>query len=277
MVLHEPRDEARVVAAHAVLETERLGVDRAELRVVAAAAFRDVVEQAREVRDLGFLEPLHHGAARRELVVEARQREAAQVLDHEQRVRVDRVRVEQVVLHSADDAAERRNVEAEHAVGVHPLQRPRDALRRAQDVEEQPVMARVLAELLVDEPEVLLHERDRARVHAAQIEVLLEQQEDFEQRRGLAREHLVVGRLEIAVAALEARTERKRRLVLVEKNRLLEELQQHLVEAADLHDRAVVALHELLDGEREARVLVAEHLRELDLVVEQQPVLAPAR
>ena len=67
------------------------------------------------------------------------------------------------------------------------------------------------------------------------------------------------------------------RLVLVEQNRLLEELQQHFVEPADLHDRPVIALHELLDGEREARVLVAEHLRELHLMVEQKPVLAPAR
>ena len=138
-------------------------------------------------------------------------------------------------------------------------------------------MARVLAKFLVDEPEVLLHERDRARVYAAQIEVLLEQQEDLEQRGRLAREHLVVGRLEIAVAALEARAERERRLVLVEQNRLLEELQQHLVEPADLHDRPVVALHELLDGERKARVLVAEHLRELHLMVEQKPVLAAPR
>ena len=111
MVLHEPGDEPRIVTAHPVLETERLGVDRAKLRVVAAAAFRDVVEQAREVRDLRLFEPLHHAAARRELVVEARQSEAAQVLDDEQRVRVDGVRVEQVVLHSADDAAERRNVQ----------------------------------------------------------------------------------------------------------------------------------------------------------------------
>ena len=135
------------------------------------------------------------------------------VLDDEQRVRVDRVRVEQVVLHAADDAAERRDVQPENAVRVHSLQRPRDALRRAQDVEEQPVVARVLAKLLVDEPEVLLHERDRARVDAAQVEVLLEQQEHLEQRRRLAREHLVVGHLEIAVAALEARAERERRLV----------------------------------------------------------------
>ena len=277
MLLDEPRDEARVVAAHAVLEAERLRVDGAELRVVAAAAFGDVVEQSREIRDLGFLEPLHDGAARRELVVEARQREAPQVLDDEQRVRVDRVRMEQVVLHAADDAAESRDVEPEHAVGVHALQRARDALRRAQDVEEQPMVARVLAKLLVDEPQVLLDERDRARVDAAQVEVLLEQQEHLEQRRRLAREHLVVGDLEIAVAALEARAERQRRLVLVEQDRFLEELQQHLVQAAELHDGAVVALHELLDGEREARVLVAEHLRELDLMVEQQAVLAAAR
>ena len=82
-------------------------------------------------------------------------------------MRVDRVRVEQIVLHPADDAAERRNVEPEHAVGVHALQRARDALRCAQDVEEQPVVARVLAELFVDEPQVLLDERDRARVDAA--------------------------------------------------------------------------------------------------------------
>ena len=135
--------------------------------MVAAAAFGDVVEQAREIRNLGLLEPLHDDAAGRKLVVETRQREAPQVLDDEQRMRVDRVGVEQIVLHPADDAAERRNVEPEHAVGVHALQRARDALRCAQDVEEQPVVARVLAKLLVDEPQVLLDERDRARVDAA--------------------------------------------------------------------------------------------------------------
>ena len=277
MVLYQPRDEARVVPAHAVLETERFRVDGAELRVVAAAAFRDVVKHAREVRDLGLLEALHDRAARRELVVEARQREAPQILDDEERVRVDRVGVEQIVLHAADDAAERRDVEPQHAVGVHALQRAGDALRRAQDVEEQAVVARVLAELLVDEPEMLFDERDRARVDAAQIEVLLEQQEYFEQRRRLAREHLIVGGLEVAVAALEARAERQRRHVLVEQDRFLEELQQHLVQAAELHDRAVIALHQLFDGKREARVLVAQHLRQLHLVIEQQAILAPAR
>ncbi len=54
------------------------------------------------------------------------------------------------------------------------------------------------------------------------------------------------------------------------------QLQQHFVQQADVHDGAVILLHQLFDGEGEARVLVAEHLRQLDLIVEQQPVLAPS-
>ncbi len=68
---------------------------------------------------------------------------------------------------------------------------------------------------------------------------------------------------------------RYRRLALGQDG-LAEQLQQHFVEQAHVHHGAVVLLHQLLDRQREARILVAEQLRELDLVVEQQPVLAPA-
>jgi hypothetical protein len=87
-------------------------------------------------------------------------------------------------------------------------------------------------ELLVDEPECCLTSAIVRALTPAQVEVLLEQQEHLEQRRRLAREHLIVGDLEVAVAALEARAERHGRLVLVEQDRFLEELQQHLVETA---------------------------------------------
>ena len=53
------------------------------------------------------------------------------------------------------------------------------------------------------------------------------------------------------------------------------QLQQHFIQKADVHDGAVILLHQLLDGQSEAGVLVAEHLRQLDLIVEQQPVFAP--
>ena len=69
--------------------------------------------------------------------------EAAQVADHHQDVLVDRVDVEEVVLHLADDAPERREVVAEDAVQVHPPQLVREAARLAEDLHEARAVARV--------------------------------------------------------------------------------------------------------------------------------------
>ncbi len=84
------------------------------------------------------------------------------------------------------------------------------------------------------------------------------------------------GHLEELVALLELARQRQHRRIAVGEDLLAEMLQQELVQPAHEHRRAVVALHELLDRERIGRVLVAEHVREADLVIEQQPVLAPA-
>ncbi len=92
---------------------------------------------------------------------------------------------------------------------------------------------------------------------------------------GWRAEHVLVDRLEIVVADLEARIERLRRLIVAE-DRLAEQLQQQLVEQRHVDDGAVVALHQLLDRERVGGVFVAEAARELDLIVEQQPVFVPA-
>ena len=243
--------------------------------MVAAAALGDVVEDRREVGELRLRQRPEDLRELRELVVVALEREAAQVADDEQRVRVHGVGVEQVVLHAADDAAEGGDVAAEHAVQVHAPELVRDAGGRAQDLEEQAVIARVLAEFLVDEPQALGDEPDGARAHAAQARVLLQHEEQLEQRGRMAREDVVRDGLQALVALLEMAGERQRRGVAVGGDLLAELLQQQLVEPGDLHRRAVVALHELLDGERVGRVLVAEHPRQADLVVEQQPVLAP--
>ena len=76
----------------------------------------------------------------------------------------------------------------------------------------------------------------------------------------------------------------KRRLMGVDRawrigvqDRLLKELEQHLVQAAQLHDRAVVALHELLDRQVRVVVAVSELLGKRALIVEQQAILAPSR
>jgi hypothetical protein len=60
------------------------------------------------------------------------------------------------------------------------------------------------------------------------------------------------------------------------ENRLLELLQTHLVEPAQVHDGAVVALHELLDRQHVGGILVAKQLRDACLMIEQQAIfLAP--
>src|ERR1700730_18418671 len=122
-------------------------------------------------------------------------------------MRVHGVGMEQVILHAPDDAPERRDVAPEHAVGVHAPQLMGDAHRRAQDLQEQTVVPRVLAEFLIDEPEVLRHGAYGRGAYAANFRVLLQQREELEQRRGSAREYLLAPRLERAVAHLEARVE----------------------------------------------------------------------
>ena len=197
----------------------------------------------------------------------------AQVADDEQRMRIDGVGMEEVILHAADDASEGGDVAAEHAVQVHAAQLVGHADRCAEDFHEQAMMARVLAELLVDQRYVGADEADRLGAHAAQAGILLKQHEQLQQSRRRALEHVRVRHFEVVVAHLEARVQRLRRAARCQ-DRLAEQLQEHLVQQAHVHDGAVVLLHQLLDGQREARVLVAEQLRQLDLVVEQQAVLA---
>jgi hypothetical protein len=106
VVSHQPCHQARLVAPESLFQAERLGVDRSQFRVIAAAALGDVVKQRRQIRDLLARQRLHDLAQGGKFVVEFRHRKAAQIADHEQGVRVHGIGVEQVVLHAADDAAE---------------------------------------------------------------------------------------------------------------------------------------------------------------------------
>ena len=139
-----------------------------------------------------------------------RHRQASQVADHEQRVRIDGIGMEQVVLHATDDAAECGDVPAQHAVVVHAAQFVGHAHRRAEDFQEQAVVARVLAELLVDQPQVPRHEAHRRGTHAEHVRVLLQQDEQFQQGRRGSREDVRAGGLQVFTADLEPRVQRLR-------------------------------------------------------------------
>ena len=113
-------------------------------------------------------------------MIVARECETPQVADYEERVLVDRVRMEEVILHAAYDSAERGYVKPEYPVQVHAAQFVGYAFRRTQNRQEQPVVARVLAELLVDQVQVAPDEADRVSADAAKVGDLLQQQEQLQ-------------------------------------------------------------------------------------------------
>jgi len=131
------------------------------------------------------------------------------------------------------------------------------------------MIAGVLSELFVDQVEVALDQANREGTDATNVRVLLQQKEQLEQRRRLVNEDLVGDSLQKAVLDLEMGVQGLRRSARIHQERLLELLQQHLVQPGQVHDRTVVTLHELFDGKRVRRILVSEHARELHLVIEQ--------
>src|SRR3954470_19271320 len=113
MILDEPGHEAGVEFRQSMLDAEAQGIDFAQRRMIAAAAFRDVMEQSGKVEKLGPLEIAHQAACKRKLMRELRHREAPQIAHDVEDVLVDGVDVIQIVLHLADDAPECWNVAPE--------------------------------------------------------------------------------------------------------------------------------------------------------------------
>ena len=87
--------------------------------MITLAAFGDIVKQAGEIEQSGIGEVLEYATGQGELMAVVRHRQAPHVTDDEQGVLVDRVGMEQVVLHTPDDGVERRYVSGEDTVTVH--------------------------------------------------------------------------------------------------------------------------------------------------------------
>ena len=137
--IHAPRQQDRevvgrddLVAGHLVVEG---GVGEDERDRVAGTQAVDVRERRQvgrpvtgDVDQLGLGQLVDDLAGEGELLRQLRPLEFAQVLDEVERVGVDRLDVEEVVLHLPDDVAELGQVAPEDAVAVHAAQVAVDAL-----------------------------------------------------------------------------------------------------------------------------------------------------
>ena len=253
--------------------------------MIAAAAFRDVVEQRRDVEQPGLVPAGGQLRAERVFVRVLGHEKAPHVAQHHQDVLVHRVDVEQVVLHLAHDAAEHPQVAPQHAGLVHQPEGVGDALRLLQDGQESLSVDRVVAEVAVHHRPRVVQRAQRAGRQALQARRLRIQQKGFENGPRLLLEQLVVHHFQQAVAVDEALVDRAllgRRLALRGAQVLLDVLQQDLVELRDGLGRPVVAAHQHFAGAQHhaavvgTLVLKAEGFGHSVLQVEHQPVLAPA-
>ena len=274
MHVHQPGDQVAVRLVEPVLATESARIDRAEFRVIAAAALGDVVKQGGQVQQLGLVERGDQAAGERELVRQLRHGEAPHVAQHGEDVLVDRVDVEEVVLHLPDDAAERRDVAPEQAVAMHRAQRPGDAQRLAQQRHEQGAMQRIGAKRRIDAGAAAPQRAQRRRLESGERRVLGIHDEGAQQGVRLAFEQIGGACFEQIGAHLEIGVDRLRRRRHREQPHA-QRLDEDVVDALDQLGGAVIALHQALAGAAVGRGGQPEAGGQFGLVIEGEAVFAP--
>jgi len=253
---------------------ELLRIHRTDLGVIALATFADVVVQARQVDQLGLGQAAHELAGQGEFLRYRRVLQLAQVLDEVEGVRIDRVDVEQVVLHLPDDQAEFRQVAAKDAVAVHPPQVAVDTDFALEQLDEQAGIADIVAEGVVDQVPMFAQQAHGIGTHALDLRMLSHQHEDLHHGERGAPEHVRPDRFDVTVMQAEARVQRLGgAAAIIGEDDFFEVLDDQVAQLADAHHHPVVLLHELFDGALGVVVAVAEQCSDAALVVEQQAVL----
>ena len=112
VVEHQELDQRRLVGRNAEPRRQRRDHRRALARVTAAAPLADVVQDAAQVEPHRIAYLAHQLGRERQLGAVAAALDPPQLLDQEQRVNVDGVRVVHVLLPHADQVRELRQVGA---------------------------------------------------------------------------------------------------------------------------------------------------------------------
>ena len=276
MMPDQPLDEMRVVGVESMPAAKRESAARSDLGMIAFLPLADVVKQAGDVQQLRIRQLLEQGRAQGERAAPLRQREGTQAGDHEETVLVHGVRVEEVVLHPPGHDAELGQIRRQQSVTMHAAHLAGDMARLAQDLQEDRAGLRVGPKRAVDEVTMIAHQPNGGCAYPLHFGSLLENQEELEQRDGMAGGNAGIRELQPLVDRPEAGVDRPRFVRPGgRENRFAEQREQHFVESRQLRDTPVVALHELLDAEIQIVVAVSEKGGEAFLVVEEQAVFRP--
>ena len=108
-------------------------LDRAQIRMIATAPFRNIVVQTGDVHQPRFAKLGHHLIGQFVLMQMLLQGKAAQIAHHHQNMLIHRVNVKQIVLHLPDDFTKNRQITPQNPHLMHQTQGVRDAARQFQN------------------------------------------------------------------------------------------------------------------------------------------------
>ena len=188
MVAHQPHEQVGFVLAQEMVGSEAAGVFHAQLGMVAAAPFGDVVKQGGQIQHGFALESVHQGAGKRQLVAVRFQSQPAHIAHHHQDVVVHGVNVEQVVLQQADDFVPLGQVMRKRAVEVEEAQQVGEPAAVAEEAHEAAAVGRIGIKTGVGFLHRLPPGAQGFGGEAGEVAVLLPQLQHFENMLRLAAE-----------------------------------------------------------------------------------------
>ena len=136
MLAHQKGQQFGVFRVDAVLLGKAAYFLLAQHRMIAASAFGNVVKQGCRHQNPRVAPVGGQLRAQRVFVHMLGIEKTADVAQHHEDVLIDRINVEQIVLHLAHDFAKRRQVVPQHRCLVHEPQGMRYAVRRLQNLHE---------------------------------------------------------------------------------------------------------------------------------------------
>ena len=149
VLTHHKLNQVRVFVRHVVLFAKVPRIFGTQHRVVAATALGNVMKQGSHVQNPGLVPTRGQLRTERVLMGVLGNKEAPHIAQHHQHMLVHGVHMEQVVLHLADNFAERPQVAPEHRGLVHQPHGVGDATALHQNLHEGVAVNRVVAELAI--------------------------------------------------------------------------------------------------------------------------------
>ena len=226
--------------------------------MIAATSLGDVVKQCGNVKSFGFNDLFHKLARHREFVRELGYGKTSNIAQYKQRVFIDGIYVEQVVLHLPDNLSKSRQVRPQYTVRVHATQFMCNPVALTEQLHEQAAAGNVFSEFPVDKRQAGAQLANCTGTNALEFRVLRHNQEQFHDGVRRTLENLAVCRFQEITVCLEAAINRTDPGFPPGQYRFLEMLQQNFIQQRQFLYCPVITLHKLFNRQFTFAIVISQ-------------------